>query len=523
MLHDTGRQVVHGREAVATSQPLAAQAGLDLLARGGNAIDAAVAAAACLTVVEPTSNGLGGDLFAIVWDGHRLHGLDASGKSPAGWTPDRFADHHHMPQYGGDSVTVPGGVSGWRDLLDRFGSKPIGDVLEPAVRYAADGFPVSPITADAWCRGERVHGHRDGFRRTFCPKPAAGEMWRAPGHAKTLQTMQRDGVTPFYVGDIARAIVEAVRDDGGVLAEADLADHENRHLTADDLLSAEACGVTLHEIPPAGQGVAAQMALLICEQVGCDDWFSPQGMHVQVEAMKLAFADLHAHVADPAAMRFPPAALLDPAYARDRANTLDQSTAGDYGPGSPRQGGTVYLAAADRQGRMVSLIQSNYYGFGSGVVTGDWGIALQNRGFGFTLEVDHPNRVGPRKRPFHTIIPGFVTRAGRPLAAFGVMGGPMQAQGHLQVVLRRYRLGQTWQQAIDAPRWQLARGVNGRWQLWHEPDLDRGTVTALSLLGHDLHEKPWLHFGGAQAIERLDNGSYAAASDPRKDGHAVAR
>ena len=493
------------------------------MAAGGNAVDAAVAAAACLTVVEPTSNGLGSDLFAILHDGERLHGLNASGRSPAAWTPDRFAGLDQMPQWGGDSVTVPGCVAGWRDLIERFGSRSLGDDLQPAIRHARDGHPASPITAAAWQRAVKRFGENAGFKQVFCPPPSVGELWKSPGHAQTLEQIARDNGESYYRGEIAQAIAGAVQADGGVLSTDDLAAHSNDWLTADELLSANGLGATLHEIPPNGQGVAAQMALQLCDALNLDgDWFGERGVHLQVEAMKLAFADLHAHVADPAAMAFPPAALVDPAYAASRLELLNQEQAADYGPGQPRPGGTVYLCAADGE-RMISLIQSNYFGFGSGTVVGDWGIALQNRGFGFVTTPGHPNQVGPNKRPFHTIIPGFVTKGGNPLMAFGVMGGPMQAQGHLQMMLRIFGLGQDLQTANDAPRWQLARNASGNWELWHEANFDANVLAALARRGHTLVAKSYENFGGAQLLRRLPGGAYEASSDYRKDGHAGAR
>ena len=513
MLDGTGRQPVYARNAAATSQPLATQAALEVMRLGGNAVDAAVSAAACLTVVEPTSNGIGGDLFAIIWDGGRLHGLNASGRSPAAWTPSRFAGRDEMPRLGGDSVTVPGCVAGWRDLVGRFGRRTLGDALEPAIRYARDGHAVSPITAQAWGRAADRFGDRDGFRRVFCPAPQTGELWRSPEHARALGRIAGDGGESFYRGEIARDIAAAVQIDGGALTTDDLAAHENDWLAAGDLLSADALGVTLQEIPPNGQGIAAQMALQMCEALG------ETTLHQEVEAMKLALADLHAHAADPAAMAFPPQRLIDPPYAAERAKLITDK-AGDYGAGDPRPGGTVYLTTADAGGMMVSLIQSNYFGFGSGVVAADWGVALQNRGFGFVLTPGHPNRVGARKRPFHTIIPGFVTQSGHPLMSFGVMGGPMQPQGHLQVMLRLFRRGEGLQAAIDAPRWHLARDAAGRWELWHEPDYPADALADLAARGHALRERTWHHFGGAQALRRLDSGVYEAASDPRKDGHA---
>ena len=512
------RKPVYARNAVATSQPLATAAGLSMLQRGGNAVDAALAAAICLTVVEPTSNGIGSDLFAVVHDGRALHGLNASGKSPAAWSPDYFAGREEMPLDGPDSVTVPGCVSGWRDLHAAFGRLPFADLFEPAIRHARDGYPASPITAEAWGRGEGRFGKFDEFRKIFLPAPKAGELWRSPDHAATLERIARDGGESFYHGDLAAKIADAA----GAMTADDLANHANVWYTPDALVHGDGCGVRLHEIPPAGQGIAAVMALQIAvaaaERLGIDDWYGVDGLHVQIEAMKLAFADLHAHVADLEHMRHAPPDLTSPVYAADRAVLIDLNKATIPAAGAPTKGGTVYLAAADASGLMVSLIQSNYYGFGSGVVVPDTGIALQNRGFGFVLTPGHPNQVAGGKRPFHTIIPGFVTTpTGDPLMAFGVMGGPMQAQCHLQTMLRIYGDGQNLQAACDAPRWQVIAGNT----LHVEAGFDPPTLAALRRRGHEITEQSFHGFGGAQLIRRLPNGTYEAASDPRKDGHAA--
>ena len=512
------RQPVYARNAVATSQPLATAAGLSMLQRGGNAVDAALAAAICLTVVEPTSNGIGSDLFAIVHDGKTLHGLNASGKSPAAWSPDDFAGREEMPLDGPDSVTVPGCVSGWRDLHAKFGKLPFGDLFEPAIRHARDGYPASPITVEAWGRSENRFGKFDEFREVFLPAPKAGELWKSADHAATLEQIARDGGESFYHGDLAAKIADAA----GAMTADDLANHANVWYAPDALVSGDGCGVRLHEIPPAGQGIAAVMALQIAvaaaERLGVGDWYGVDGLHVQIEAMKLAFADLHAHVADLEHMRHAPPDLTAPAYAAERSQRIDLDKATIPAAGVPQKGGTVYLAAADASGLMVSLIQSNYYGFGSGVVVPGTGIALQNRGFGFVLTPGHPNQVAGGKRPFHTIIPGFVTTPdNHPLMVFGVMGGPMQAQGHLQMMLRIFGDGQGLQAACDAPRWQVIDGNT----LHVEAGFDPAVLENLRRRGHDVSEQSFHSFGGAQLVRRLPNGTYAAASDRRKDGHAA--
>ena len=518
----SSRQPVYARNVIATSQPLATSAGLAVFERGGNAVDAAVAAAVCLTVVEPTSNGIGGDLFAIVDDGQAIHGLSANGRSPAAWTAERFAGLDAMPLDGPDSVTVPGCVAGWRDLHQKFGRLPFADLFAPAIRHARDGHPVSPITAEAWGRSEARFGRFDEFRRVFLPAPKAGELWRSEGHARTLERIAADDGEDFYRGELASKIADAVRELGGVMTADDLASHANVWHAADELVSGNGCGVRLHEIPPSGQGLAASLALQIAQsaatRLGVDRWDTPDGTHVQIEAMKLALADLYAHVADPAHMTFAPADLLSPAYADGRASLIMMDESGDFGPGDPTRGGTVCLAAADSEGLMVSLIQSNYHGFGSGLVVPGTGIALQNRAHGFVTTPGHPNQVDGGKRPLHTIIPGFVTTPdGSPLMAFGLMGGPMQAQGHLQMVLRVFGDGQDIQETVDAPRWQHVSGRVVAVEEGFPPFL----LDDLERRGHDVRPQSFHAFGGAQLVHRLENGTYAAASDPRKDGHAA--
>jgi gamma-glutamyltranspeptidase / glutathione hydrolase len=513
------RSPVLARNLVSTSQPLATQAGLQVLARGGNALDAAIAAAAVLVVVEPTGNGLGSDAFCILWDGERLHGLNASGRSPAAWMPQRFAGHTEVPRRGWESVTVPGAVSAWVDLSRRFGRLPFGEVLEPAIHYAEEGFQVSPVIAELWrAAADELHV-QPGFREAFMPggrAPAAGELVRLPALARSLRLIAETEGEAFYRGELAARIAAFAREHGAALTEDDLAAHEN---TWCGTIAKDAFGITLHEIPPNGQGIAACMALAVVEELGIADLEpdSADALHLQIEAMKLAFADIHAYVADPKHMRDVTAEdLLDPAYLSSRARLIDRQRAQTFGPGAPRDGGTVCLATGDAAGMMVSFIQSNYSGFGSGVVVPETGISLQNRGHGFSLTPGHPNEVGPRKRPFHTIIPGFVTKDGGPLMAFGLMGGPMQAQGHLQMALRINVWDQDPQTAADAPRWRVVEERTVALESGLPPEM----VGELQARGHVLApEAPdaVFGFGGAQIVYRTDEG-YVGGSDPRKDG-----
>ncbi|MGJ8622613.1 MAG: gamma-glutamyltransferase family protein [Yoonia sp.] len=516
------RSAVLADNLVATSHPLAAQAGLSMLAKGGNAVDAAIAAAATLTVVEPTGNGLGSDAFCILWDGKELHGLNASGAAPAGWSPDRFAGRDSIPFRGWESVTVPGAVSAWAALNTRFGKLDLPTVLAPAIGYAENGFIVSPVIGKLWSIGAETLSQEPGFADNFMPNgraPKAGERYRNPHHARSLQMIAETQGKAFYEGPLAEKIAAFARKHGAALSEADLAAH-----------SPEWCGTistafddnALHEIPPNGQGIAALMALGMLahtgvRELGPDD---PRALHLQIEAVKLAFADLEAYVADSRFMAdVTPADLIDPAYLAERAALTDPDQAKNFGAGAPKHGGTVYLTTADASGMMVSFIQSNYAGFGSGVVVPETGISLQNRGAGFSLQAGHPNLVAPDKRPFHTIIPGFLMQNGAPKMSFGVMGGPMQAQGHVQMVLRTQLWGQDVQTAVDAPRWRFVAGT----QVACEATMPQTLRDRLSAMGHDITVEPpdsAFGFGGAQLIERLETGGYAAGSDPRKDGAA---
>ncbi len=515
------RSPVFARNVVSTSQPLAAQAGLSMLQAGGNAVDAAIGAAIALTVLEPTSNGIGSDAFAIVWDGERLHGLNASGRSPAGLDPARFTGLDAVPLRGWDSVTTPGAVSAWVELSRRFGRLPFSRLFEPAIRYAAHGFQVGPVTARAWERAEETFAGFAEFNRVFLPRgraPAPGELFCHPDQAATLEEIAATGGESFYRGGLAQRIAAAAREAGAPLSEADLAEHQPEWVGT---VSLPYRGYEVHEIPPNGQGLAALMALGILEHfdlrsVGPD---SAEALHLQIEAMKLAFADCYRYVSDPDHMRVTTSELLDADYLASRARLIDPKRAQSPSYGSPGPGGTVYLTTADASGMMVSFIQSNYHGFGSGVVIPGTGIALQNRGAGFVLEPGHPNEVAGGKRPFHTIIPAFLTQDGAPVMSFGVMGGPMQPQGHTQMVVRVVDFRQNPQAAADAPRWQTLGGL----RVAMEEGLPPGQLERLRALGHDIQETTIgadFAYGGAQLIYRTADG-YVAGSDSRKEGQAV--
>jgi gamma-glutamyltranspeptidase/glutathione hydrolase len=514
------REPILARNAVATSQPLATQAGIAMLQRGGNAVDAALATAITLTVVEPCSNGIGSDLFAIVWDGRALVGLNASGRAPRAVKAARYAGASGMPQRGWESVTVPGAVSGWAALSQRYGALPFADLFAPAIRYARDGYAVSPIIAEKWALATTVLPRDLGFAEHFMPRgraPLPGETFACPPMAATLEKIAATHGNAFYRGELAQAMVADAARHGAAHALADFAEHAVDWVTP---LALDYGGATVHEIPPNGQGIAAQMALGVLRSFDLASMpvDSVGVQHLEIEAMKLAFADAYRYVADPRTMDVVPSALLDPGYLAQRARLIDPGRAQDYGPGDPPRGGTVYLCAADVSGMMVSLIQSNYMGFGSGVVVPGTGISLQNRGAGFSLERGHPNEIDGGKRPFHTIIPGFLTRDGSPLAAFGVMGGPIQPPGHVQTLVRMLTYGMNPQAALDAPRWRFNGGLAIDLEAAAAPELRAG----LAALGHELKAVPdtYMDFGAGQVIARSGEG-YVAASDPRRDGQAA--
>jgi gamma-glutamyltranspeptidase/glutathione hydrolase len=513
------RMPVFASNVVATSQPLAAQAGLRMLEKGGNAVDAAIATAIALTVVEPTSNGLGSDLFALVWDGSTLHGLNGSGRSPAGWAPERFAGLKAMPETGWDSITVPGAVEAWARLSNRFGKLLFSELFEPAIRYARNGFQVGPITSARWREAADTYRGFDEFRRAFLvdgKAPSAGQRFCCPDQAETLDRIAESGGNGFYRGELAARIDAASSAGGGALTLQDLDAHRSEWV---DPLSITYRGVALHELPPNGQGLAALIALGILERFDMRQFApdSTDSMHVQLEAMKCAFGVGFDHIADPDWMQTNPTRFLSDDFLDEQAQRIRLDRAATFAPLPPDRGGTVYLTAADADGWMVSLIQSNYLGFGSGIVIPGTGISMQNRGHGFVLTEGHPNCVAGAKRPYHTIIPAFVTRAGQPLMSFGVMGGHMQPQGHVQMMVRLFDYHQNPQTAIDAPRWMVDQ--DGGIAL--EPGCRTTVGEELVKRGHRLvDDVPTYQFGGAQAIYCLDEG-YCAASDPRKEGQAV--
>ena len=514
------RAPVLARNVVATSQPLAASAGLDMLRQGGNAVDAALATAITLTVVEPCNNGVGSDAFAIISHAGELTGLNASGKSPAAWTVARFAGREAMPVKGWDAVTVPGAVSAWVALSRRFGKLAFGDLFEPAIRYARDGFHVGHKTAAIWAyAGESFKTFPD-FQRHFLPSgqaPRPGEVFINPDLATTLREIAATEGESFYRGALAARIEAAAQADGGAMRAADLAAHQADWVTP---IQQAYRDVELAEIPPNGQGLAAQIALAILAYLDTPAYApgSAEWTHLQVEAMKIAIRAAFDHFADPRAMRLPPAALLEPGAIRAAAATIGRQASSLPPVALPGSQDTVYLAAADSQGMMVSMIQSNYMGFGSGVVIPGTGIAMQNRGAGFVLDPGHPNAVGPSKRPYHTIIPGFVSRASEPALSFGVMGGHMQHQGHVQMVTRIFDHGENPQAASDAPRWH----VTPNFEVALEPGFSPAVAADLAARGHAAAIVPNEGlFGGAQLIARLPSGGYFAASDHRKEGCAV--
>ena len=514
------RMPVMAENVVATSQPLAAEAGLEILRKGGNAMDAAIAAASTLPVVEPTSNGLGSDAFALVWKDGKLLGLNASGRAPAALRPSHFSGMDRVPFNGWGPVTVPGAVSAWVTLNEKLGRLPLGDVLAPAMRYAEEGFPVSPQTASGWAGVPRRWRDQPSIQQAFAPDgktPGAGDWWRFPEQAATLARIAETKGEAFYKGELAEAIVKHSGANDGLMTMKDLADHQADWV---DPISMEYHGYHLHEIPPNGQGLAALLMLGILKHhnLGDLDVDCPDMLHMQIEAMKLAFRDAHRYIADPNWMDVDVAALLDEDYLAGRAKLIDPKKATDFKHGDPKVGGTVLLCTADADGMMVSYIQSNYTGFGSGIVIPGTGISMQNRGACFTLEDGHPNQAGGGKRPYHTIIPGFVTKGEQPIMAFGVMGGPMQPQGHAQVLIRMADFQQNPQAALDAPRWQVFDGM----EVGIEPGFPEDVYEALEARGHRLRRarRRTVTYGGGQVIARLDRG-YCAGSDLRRDGLAI--
>ncbi|CAM0554763.1 Glutathione hydrolase-like YwrD proenzyme [Vreelandella titanicae] len=515
---------------VAASQPLASQIGRDVLTKGGNAIDAAIATAATLTVLEPTGCGIGGDAFALVWIADdnqgrgKLHGLNASGTAPQALMREAVikAGHSEMPLYGWTPVTVPGTPAAWAELSRRFGKLNFGALLEPAIRLAHDGFPLSPVIASLWAiEEERFRKQHASFPElnnwfeTFTPKgraPRAGEWHCCVDQARTLESIAETQADSFYRGELAERIDRVSRVSRGYLRGEDLSDYSPEWVTP---ISARYRDVDVWEIPPNGQGLVALMALRILEGFELSSRDNPEVVHHQLEAMKLAFVDGQSHITESAHMLYSIEALLSDTYTRERRALINERALNPYS-GKPKAGGTVYLATADESGNMVSFIQSNYHGFGSGVVIPGTGIAMQNRGNDFSLDPQHRNVLAPGKKTYHTIIPGFLTRAdGMPLGPFGVMGGFMQPQGHVQVVnnLVDFRLNP--QAALDAPRWQWMGGKS----ISVEQQFPAHLVRAMADRGHDMRiEHDNRDFGRGQIIIRdPDTGIYCGGTEPRTD------
>lgn len=512
----------HG--AVATSQPIAAAAGLEMLQSGGSAVDAAIATAACLTVVEPTSNGLGSDAFSLVWDSGTLHGLNASGRAAASLSAQTLRDKgmDAMPRHGWESITVPGAVQSWADLHARFGRLPFARLMEPAIRAAADGFVVSPVVQLMWRKAaDEVQPGLQGelfaeWARIFSADghaPQVGEVWRNPDQAATLTSIAETSGESFYRGELAERFVAFAQATGGYLTLDDLASHRSTWV---DPISASYRGFDVWQIPPNGQGIAVLLALGILD--GYDvpaDTRDPAWQHLQIEAMKRGLTDAHAYVADPEMADVPVSELLSSGYtARRRAEITDRASIAQ--PGDPASH-TVFLVTADDSGQMVSFIQSNYTQFGSHIVVPGTGISLQNRGFGFSLVPGHPNELAGGKRPFHTLIPGFLTKDDAPVGPFGVMGAHMQAQGHVQLISHTIDGQLDPQTALDRPRWHWSSGLD----VQLEPTVPQSSLDALSSRGHQMSYLDVMPtFGRGQAIWRHGEG-LIVGSDSRSDSYPM--
>ncbi len=517
------RNMIFGRKGmVATSHPLAAQAGLDILKKGGNAIDAAIAAAACLTVVEPTSNGIGGDAFALVWSKGKLHGLNASGPSPASIPADIGSSlkNHGIPKHGWMPVTVPGAPSAWAALSKAFGRLSLSDALSPAVTYAYEGYPVSPTVARSWDKAfqlyklalkDKLFSH---WFDTFAPNnraPRAGEIWNSPAHGKTLQAIGATNAETFYRGELAEKIAAFSAKTGGYLTDKDLHGYRPDWV---EPVNINYRGYNVWEIPPNGHGIVALMALNILKGFDFTEKYSVETCHRQLEAMKLAYADGRRYISDSSKMKVSVEELLSEDYAAERRRLISDKALMPT-PGRPAGSGTVYLAAADAEGNMVSYIQSNYMGFGSGIVIPETGISLHNRGCNFAADPDHENCIAPGKKPYHTIIPGFLTKDGKAVGPFGVMGGFMQPQGHVQVIMNTIDFHLNPQDCLDAPRWQW---INGK-SIEVENSFPINTLNGLSDKGHDIRiSSDSDSFGRGQVIWRNEDGTMAGGTEPRADG-----
>jgi gamma-glutamyltranspeptidase/glutathione hydrolase len=532
------RSPVYSRKGiVATSQPLATAAGLEILAKGGNSADAAVAAGAALNVTEPTSTGIGGDMFALYYsaDTGKVTALNGSGRAPAALTLDRLKNEgllaETLPPFHAHTVTVPGACAGWCDLIAKHGSLPLTEILAPAIRLAEEGFPVAPLTAHFWARGaeRQLKSAPNGHELTLNGRaPKAGELFRNPGLARTFKSVAEGGASAFYQGAIAEAIVGVVKEAGGCMTMDDLASHVS---TWEEPISVTYRGLRVYECPPNGQGITALIALNILEgfDLASLEALSAEKMHLMIEALRLAFADARWYVADPKFSNVPVKELLSKEYAAERRKLLDpQRATVDQKRGAPvASSNTVYLSVVDQWGNACSFINSNYMGFGTGIVPKGWGFTLQNRGHNFSLDPNHPNCLAPRKRPYHTIIPAMVTREVDEslYASYGVMGGFMQPQGHVQVLSALHDAGLDPQSALDLPRFCIdVDEAGGRVAI--EEGMPKETLDALQKMGHPVYEVTGYEralFGRGQVILRdPETGVLCGGSDPRADGYAGA-
>lgn len=524
----TKRFPVYGRNGmVATSQPLAAQAGLEILQKGGNAVDAAIATAATLTVVEPTSNGIGSDAFALVWVKGELHGLNSSGPAPQALSIETLKERgiEELPTHGFVPVTVPGAPAAWAELSRRFGKLPLTETLAPAIRLAEEGYPVSPILGKFWAGAYRIFKQRlqgDEFSnwfKTFAPEgraPKVGEMWSSKDHASTLRAIAETNAEAFYKGEIADKIDAFSREYNGFIRKEDLASYQPEWVKP---ISVNYKGYDVWEIPPNGQGLIALMALNILNEMDLNEKDNVETYHKQIEALKLAFTDGKAYITDSKWMKASVEGLLSKAYAEERRALIGEEAL-TPAPGTPPKGGTVYLCTADGEGNMVSFIQSNYMGFGSGLVVPGTGIALSNRGHNFSLDPNHDNALEPGKRTYNTIIPGFLTKDGEAVGPFGVMGGFMQPQGHLQVVMNTIDFHLHPQAALDAPRWQWMKDK----VVEVEPNFPHHIAQALAAKGHQIQIglEPNA-FGRGQIIWRdPETGVLVGGTESRTDGIVAA-
>ncbi len=522
------RNVVFGAKGmVATSQPLAAQAGLEILRRGGNAIDAAIATAVCLTVVECGFNGIGGDAFALVWTGGKLHGLNASGPAPEKLSAELLWEKgfKEMPKYGFEPVTVPGAPSAWAELSQKYGRIPLKEVMEPAIRYAREGHPVSVNNAAKWQYLYDVYRkafHGDAFKYWFemfsvnGAAPNAGDIWKSEDMAKTLEEIAATNAESFYRGNLMEKIVAYSDQYGGYFQASDFERFRPEWV---DPISVNYRGYDVHEIPPNGHGISALMALNILKGFEfSDNRESVDVYHKQIEAMKLAYVDAKHYVTDPRFMKVTVKDLLSETYAEERRKLItDKARIPEVG--KPQSGGTVYLCTADDEGNMVSYIQSNYQCWGSGLVVPGTGIALHNRGNNFSLQPGHDNLLAGGKKPYHTIIPGFMSKDGKPVGPFGVMGAFMQPQGHVQVVTNTVDFHMNPQDALNAPRWQWMHDN----VLDLEYDVPQEIAQGLAARGHQINmHHSYTTFGKGEIIWRMDNGTFAGGAEPRADGTVAA-